>query len=188
MLANFNIGRSLVLVARVASWLMRLVTCLSWVRCLALAALNVGGGSAVSLQLSLALAQCDLYHWSVVVTVNERPALHACGPTHVRSLVVFENLPLLLLRAVECLILLFELGIGVARRGHLEVPVLNYVPVDVGEEGVELDLSGSSCTRSKTFAGVAVEQMHDQVFGLLRHAYWQLEDTTLDVVEQLVPA
>jgi len=167
---------------------MQLVTGLSRVRCLALAALSVGGGSAVSLQLSLALAQCDLLHWSVVVTVNERPALHTCCSAHVRRLVIFENLPLLLLRAVECLILFFELGVGVARRGHLEVSVLNYVPVDVGEEGVELDLSGSSCTRSKTLAGVAVKQMYDEVFSIMRHAYWQLEHTALDVVEQLVPA
>ena len=49
-----------------------------------------------------------------------------------------------------------------------------------------LDLAGTPSTSSQALTRVAVEQVHDQVLGLLRHANGQLEHAALDVVEKLV--
>ena len=94
---------------------------------------------------------------------------------------------LLLLSAVEVLVLLRVLWDCVTGRGHLKAPTTNIVPVDILEKGVTLNFSSSTCACTKPLAWVAVEQMHDQILGLLRHAHGQLEHATLYVVEQLVP-
>lgn len=121
----------------------------------------------------------------VAVAVDERPAFDALRLAGI-LLLVFEDLPLLLLRAVEGFVLLFELRVCIPRRGHLNPAGAYAVPVNVVEEGVTLDLGGSTSTSAQPLAGVAVEQVHDEVFGFLGHAHGELEDAALDVVEQFV--
>lgn len=130
--------------------------------------------------LRLLIAQQD-----IIVALHEGPTLDALRLA--RILRILENLLLLLLRAVECFVLVPVLLDGVTGRGHVKAPRGDFVPIDVLEERVALDLSSSTGASSQSLARVAIEQVHDKVLGLLGHAHGQLEDATLNVVEQLIP-
>lgn len=49
-----------------------------------------------------------------------------------------------------------------------------------------LDLVSATRSGTQTLAWVPVEQVDDQVLGLLRHAYGQLEHASLNVIEKLI--
>jgi len=80
---------------------------------------------------------------------------------------VLEDLLLLLLRAVKVFILLRVLRDSVARGGHFEASTADFLPVDILEEGVALDLCSPASTCTEALAWVTVEQVHDQVLRLL---------------------
>lgn len=121
----------------------------------------------------------------VLVTLHEGPTIDPLGLAAVGS--IFENLLFLLLGAVKGLVLLHVLSDSVPRRWHGEIPATYFLPVDVSEEGVHLDLVCTACSGTQTLAWVPVEQVDDQVLGFLRHAYGQLEHASLNVVEKLIP-
>ena len=126
-------------------------------------------------------------HWDGgVVSVHEGPALDPAVLRRVRVL-VFEYLFLLLFRAVKRLVLLFKLMVSVPGWGHVKAARPHDVPVDICEERVTLYLYCTTSPCAESLARVAIEEMDDEVFGLLRHADWELEDSPLNVVEKLIP-
>ena len=121
----------------------------------------------------------------VVVALHEGPALDALCLA--RILRVLENLLLLLLGAVKVFVLLPVLWDSITRRGHLKAPTAHLVPIHVLEKWMALDLSSATRTCTEPLARVPVEQVHDEILSLLGHAYGQLENATLYVIEKLVP-
>lgn len=118
----------------------------------------------VSLELYLRLL------WNhVIVTLYERPAFHALSLARVMG--ILEDLLFLLLRAVEVFVLLPVLWDRVARRRHFKASTADFVPINVLKERVAFDISGSTNSCTKALAWVAVEKVHNQVLGLLGHAY-----------------
>ena len=118
---------------------------------------------------------------SCVASLDKGPAFDTLGLTRVLS--ILEYLLLLLLRAIEILILLDVLLDSIAGRRHVQSSTTNLVPVNILEERVAFDLACASSPSAQPLAWVAIEQVYDEVLGLLRHADWQLEHTTLYVVE-----
>lgn len=101
-------------------------------------------------------------------------------------MLIFENLALLFFSAAKVFVLFLVKVICTARSRHPNSALLNVVPVDILKEPVLFDLRGTASTCTKTLAWVSVEQVDNQVFGLLGHAHGEFEHATLDIVEQLV--
>ena len=102
-----------------------------------------------------------------VRVANKRPAVNLFVVCRIHFIVVLKNILLLILSTHDIFELFLVLLERVSGFGHLNLFVGNFVPVDRVEEGVPLDLVGSILAGTKSFAGIAVEQMHNQVLSFI---------------------
>lgn len=119
---------------------------------------------------------------------HERPTLNLFRDFLVFELLeVLKDLPLLLFGAAEAVVLVLVLLYRRFWLRNLLTSLGHFIPVDFRKELVSLDFFGTLRACAEPPAWVSVEQVHDEVLGFERHAYWQLEDSPLDVVEELGP-
>jgi hypothetical protein len=124
----------------------------------------------------------------VVTHKHERPPLNFFRNFIVlKFFEVLKDLPLLLISAAKAVVLVFVLLHRSFRLGNYKPTLSNFIPVDIREKLVSLNLIGPFWAGTKPPTRVAIEQMNDQILGLERHAHWKLQNASLNIVEELGP-
>ena len=133
--------------------------------------------------LELSLARAGRLLVGLVDAVDEGPALDPLALAGVHCLRVLEDLLLLRLCAVEVLVVLLEVTVCRLGGRHAQAAALHHLPVDVAEKRMHLDFRRAARPGAQALAGVSIQQVDDQVLGLVAHADGQLKHASLNIIE-----